>query len=302
NCVVTSPAEIAVPSLVAACLGDGASATRPGLRPPLDLVGRQCRPYDATTRAVVGGVVSLLALVALDCGIGVTVLNLPPWQAFYAAARTVATVGPGEGGGRLPGWYLAYSALAVLATIVVTAVFTASVVNYLHSPRSVRLFGRLARPVRGHVVVVGLGQVGLRLCTELKAAGVPVVAVERDPTATNLRLARLAGVPVLIAHAEDRAVLSRVGLDRAVALAAMGSDELDNVEVAIAALGVCPDLRVVLRAGESDVIAETRSLFHIGEVSNVSAITADRVTQLVAADKRAITTAPLTPDVRCGCL
>jgi Trk K+ transport system NAD-binding subunit len=128
------------------------------------------------------------------------------------------------------------------------------------------------------VVVIGLGQVGLRLCIELRRLGISVVAVERDPRAVNLRLARAAKVPVLIAHAEDREVLKKLSLHRARALAAMGSEDLDNIEVAIAALALAPDLRVVLRAGDDDVITETRSLFRIGEVRNVSALTAFAVT------------------------
>ena len=54
----------------------------------------------------------------------------------------------------------------------------------------------------------------------------------------------------------------------------MGSDDLDNIEIAIAALGIAPETRVVLRAGEGDVVTETRSLFHIGQVVDVSALTA----------------------------
>ena len=92
------------------------------------------------------------------------------------------------------------------------------------------------------------------------------MALERDPRAVNLRLARAAKVPVLIAHGEDREVLKKLSLHRARALAAMGSEDLDNIEVAIAALALAPDLRVVLRAGDDDVITETRSLFRIGEV------------------------------------
>ena len=78
-------------------------------------------------------------------------------------------------------------------------------------------------------------------------------------------------------------MLRRVGLPRARALAAMAADDLDNVEVAIAALAVAPELPIVMRAGESDVIAETRSLFRIGEVCDVSALTAAAVVQSMSA-------------------
>ena len=44
------------------------------------------------------------------------------------------------------------------------------------------------------------------------------------------------------------------------------------------ARAVAPDLPIVLRAGEDDTIAETRSLFAVGEVRDVSALTAAAVT------------------------
>lgn len=152
--------------------------------------------------------------------------------------------------------------------------FTAGIVERSLSVRGAGIIGARTIPRSGHVVVVGLGQVGLRLCLAVRRLGIPVVAVERDPQAANLRLAKAARIPVLIAHAEDRSVLDRLRLPKARALAAMGADELDNLEVAIAALATAPALRVVLRAGDNDVITETRSLFRIGAVCDISAMTA----------------------------
>lgn len=114
-----------------------------------------------------------------------------------------------------------------------------------------------------------LGRSGFACASSYVSSACQLSRVERNPRAVDLRLFRRANIPVLIAHGEDRVVLERLVLQRARALAAMGADDLDNVEVAIAALAVAPELGVVLRAGESDVIAETRSLFSIGEVCDV---------------------------------
>jgi hypothetical protein len=57
----------------------------------------------------------------------------------------------------------------MLATIGLTAMFTAGIVEHLLSGRLISLWGRRVIPQRGHVVVVGMGQVGLRLAAELKA-------------------------------------------------------------------------------------------------------------------------------------
>jgi hypothetical protein len=313
NCQVTSPANVAVPSIIGACVGPDvlAVASLGGestmvlaagegikLRPwprrgwlrrlPGALAG-QARPHDAATRILFIGLAGLAGILALDWILAVTALHQTGIRALYIATRVVATVGPGDADTHAPGWYQVLSSVSMLLTIVFTAVFTAGVINRLLSSRSIGIIGSRTVPTSDHVVVIGLGQVGLRLCIELRRLGISVVAVERNPRAVNLRLARAAKVPVLIGHAEEQEVLKKLSLHHARALAAMGAEDLDNIEVAIAALAVAPDLRVVLRAGDDDVITETRSLFRIGEVRNVSALTAFAVTLgLVGQTPRAV--------------
>ncbi|MGZ4557594.1 MAG: potassium channel family protein [Mycobacteriaceae bacterium] len=298
NCQVTSPANVAVPSIIGACVGPNVLAVssqageptmvlaagegielrqwsrRGWLRRLPGALAGQVRPHDAATRFLFIGLSGLASILLLDWFLAVIALHEKAIRAFYIATRVVATVGPGDAEAHAPDWYQVLSSVSMLLTIVFTAVFTAGVINRLLSSRSIGIIGSRTIPTRDHVVVIGLGQVGLRLCIELRRLGISVVAVERDPRAVNLRLARAAKVPVLIAHGEDRGVLKKLSLHRARALAAMGAEDLDNIEVAIAALALAPDLRVVLRAGDGDVITETRSLFKIGEVRNVSALTA----------------------------
>lgn len=297
NCVITSPSDAAVPSIIAACLGGDALAvdirstppqvlSEAGLAPWRRLGRRRGRPLataisrlrtsDTHTRLLLAGLFGLLTVLVTDFLIATVVLGHDPVRALYIATRIVATVGPGEPD-LAPAWYLVLSSGFMLLTIAFTALLTAGLVERFLGPRGVSIVGARALPTHDHVVVVGLGQVGLRLCTQLRQLGIPVVAIERDPEAANLRLARAAQVPVLIAHAEDRATLDKLALSRARALAAMSALDADNVEVAIAALAVAPRLRVVLRAGEDEVVAETRSLFPIGEVQDVSALTALQV-------------------------
>ncbi|MEU5994657.1 NAD-binding protein [Spirillospora sp. NPDC047418] len=302
NCQVTSPADIAVPAIIGACLGrpvlavdvrsspaavfvetaDGVTseAWRPDRLPRrfLHAVTRQLRPHDVTSRILLTGLAGLAATLLLEWSLAVVVLHRPAAEAFYSAARVVATVGPGESH-PAPGWFLVLSGIGMLLTIGFSAQFTAGIVNRFLSGRSVDIVGPRTLPTRDHVVVVGLGQVSLRLCMALRHLRIPVLAIERDPQAANLRLARAAGIPVLIAHAEDRDVLRRLNLHRARAFAAMGADDLDNVEAAIAALALVPDLRVVLRAGDHAVINETRSLFPIGDVCDIPAMTVRAVTE-----------------------
>lgn len=298
NCQVTSPADVAAPVLLAACLQPELltlSRTAAGLvgarwngdtmhlepyRPPRSVryrarLGKICgqlRPHDGSSRIMLIGLAGLLTVLLADWIWSVALRHLPPVGALFEAARTVSAVGPAAAHGSDA--YLVFSAVSMLVTIVFTAVFTAGMVDRLLAPRSVGIVGSRALPRAGHVVVIGLGQVGLRLCTQLQGLGIGVVAVERNPAAPNLRLARALGVPVVIADATDRFVLHTLGLQRAQAMAAVASDDLDNIAVSVAALAVAPELRVVMRAGEHEAIAETRSLFRIGHVHDLNSLSA----------------------------
>ena len=60
------------------------------------------------------------------------------------------------------------------------------------------------------MIVIGLGQVGLRLCMLLRECGVLVVAVDADPDSETVGLARRLQIPVVIGRGANPAVLRRL--------------------------------------------------------------------------------------------
>ncbi|GFE18973.1 hypothetical protein Sgleb_70200 [Streptomyces glebosus] len=312
DCVPVSPADLLAPTLAGLCVdpdalavwhdGQGAVAVRPQEERLVEtawraspaarrqaLLGRlrgQLQPHDADARLLLIGLLGIVAVLVLDWIWLVGVFHKPVSTAFLEAARVVAGVGPAAPHAGHPG-YEVVSGVAMLVTVGFTALLTAGIVDRLFGPRLVGVLGPRVLPRSGHVIVVGLGQVGLRLCQTLRQLGVPVVGVEREPAAPNLRLARSMGIPVVLAHGEDRAVLARLGLGRARALAAVGSHELDNIAVAVAAHGVAPDVRVVLRAGEDEATAETRALLPLGLTRDIVRTSAAFVTAQLTAERAA---------------
>jgi Trk K+ transport system NAD-binding subunit len=101
-----------------------------------------------------------------------------------------------------------------------------------------------------------------------------VLAVESNPEAPCLRLARAAGIPVAIRRGEDRSTLELLGIRRCAVVAAVTSDDLVNVEVGLAASDLAPGVPVVLRLGDGEVVAETDSLLHLGRICDAHAIVA----------------------------
>lgn len=302
QCDVTSPADLAAASLAGPCVAPdllAVTSTGPaprGVRKVGDVLDEVPisvarlpwwlrRLGQVTAAARVNETGTRILMVGL---LGLAVVLLGDWawltlgeghsavDSFHEAVRVVTTVGPAADPHGNETYGLIASS-AMLATIVFTAMFTAGVVDRLLGPRLTALWGRRSLPRSGHVIVVGLGQVGLRLCRDLRELGIPVVGVERDTDARHLGLVRELGIPAVLGNGGDRALLERIGVHRAAALAAVGSDDRDNIAVSLAAQGIASGLRLVLRAGEREILAETGSLLPLGIIRDVTSLSATYV-------------------------
>jgi voltage-gated potassium channel Kch len=237
----------------------------------------QFRPPDRSSRLLLWSLVGLVGLVLLETLLAIATDHEPVTTALYEATKAITTVGPSGFFEEGSTWARLYGIASMTIALVLTAVFTAALVNRVLSRRLTGIFGTRTIPRAGHVVVVGLGQVGFRLCLELRALGIDTVAVEQDPSAPNVALARSLKLPVVIGRGGDRYVLERLSLGRARALAAVTSDELANISISVAALGVQPGLRTILRAGSNEVTRETAALFPIGVAQDLDRVAAAAV-------------------------
>jgi hypothetical protein len=84
---------------------------------------------------------------------------------------------------------------------------------------------------RGHLVVCGLGQFGLRLATAFDDQGKRVVVVDQAPRSLALSRCRERFIPVLTADATDPEVLRRAGGGRAKQVVAVCGDNNVNAEI-----------------------------------------------------------------------
>lgn len=304
NCSIASPAYIAGFSIIASALlthdaikrtgpasrlswevldvTDGSATHTPFTIPnkwKLQRLGAyvrgQLRPYDFASRAMLTGLFALLAMLITDAIL--LQRDMPIYEAFYSAAAVIAGVTAPES--PHAGWQFVQSGSFMLLTIIFVAMFGAGVVNHILNGRRVGIIGRRVIPRKHHVVIVGLGQVGIRLCKELKLLNIPVVAIEQDENARGVLFARDLNIPVIIGNASDIRTLRRAHVGNAQALLAMASAEQDNISVAVAARTKYPDTLIIMRAGTNDAIEETRSLFSIGEVTDVNGLTAAFVAQ-----------------------
>jgi Trk K+ transport system NAD-binding subunit len=201
-------------------------------------------------------------------------------DAVYFTVETIATVGYGDFNFReQPDWLRAYAVALMAMGAVLAAILFAMLTQLLVSSRLERSFGQSrVGATRNHVIVVGLGSVGLRVVEGLRAAGGRVVVVERDEDNRHLVRARGLGVPVLHGDATDPDVLARANLGAAAAVALLTSDDLVNIETGLAVRDQLgdrwADTPVVVRVFDralGDTLQDTLGFAHVRSTAALAA-------------------------------
>ncbi|NED91077.1 potassium transporter TrkA [Streptomyces sp. SID11233] len=137
--------------------------------------------------------------------------------------------------------------LSGVAGLMLLPLLVAGVLEAFGSLRTASSLRRPPRGLSGHVVLLGLGKIGTRVLVQLRELGIPVVCVEDDPDARGIPVARRLHVPVVIGDVTQEGVLEAAKIRRSRALLALTSIDTTNLEAALYARSVKPNLRVTLR-------------------------------------------------------
>jgi Trk K+ transport system NAD-binding subunit len=170
-----------------------------------------------------------------------------------------------------------------------------------------RLTGKVRgapRPNGGHVIVVGGGDVGMRVMGGLHDLGFDVVLVDRSETARGMSLARNLGLPVVIGDGPSERTLRRAGLDNAIALVSVTSNDMVNLETALQARAFRgDDLRIVLRLFDDDLAHRvsgtlggnvvSRSVSYLAAPAFAAAMLEHKVLRTIAVDRHVLVIADI---------
>ena len=201
-------------------------------------------------------------------------------DAVYFTVETVTTVGYGDFSFRdEPDWLVVFAVALMMAGALFVAVFFALVTNMLVSRRIEESLGRQKiTALRDHVLVIGLGTVGLRVVRQLHEAGRDVVVIEKDERNRHLGQLRALRVPVMIADATLPEILASARLAAASAIAVMTSDDLANLETGLAVrdqLGAhWPAVPVVLRIFDPQLAHSVKETFGFRYVRSTASLAA----------------------------
>jgi voltage-gated potassium channel len=132
----------------------------------------------------------------------------------------------------------------------------------------------VASTYRNHVVVCGLGKVGYRVTKELLRLGEEVVGIECDADIPFLEELQQLDVPVLLGDARTRDMLEKAQISEASAVVACTQDDLTNLDIALDARELKPDIKVVMRMFDGKLAEKVRRGFGIRTAFSTSALAA----------------------------
>jgi voltage-gated potassium channel Kch len=198
----------------------------------------------------------------------------------YFTVETVATVGFGDYSfAAQPSGMVVFGILLIVAGVTLTTTMFALLTNALVSRRLAQSLGHGRIPgMRGHVVLVGLGSVGMKVLEGLLGAGAEVVVIERMENNPYLTEARALQAPLVLGDATLVRTLDAANLSAAAAVAILTSDDLTNIETGLAIRDQLgdrwADVPVVLRVFDRQLGHRLEQSFGFRHVWSTSAIAA----------------------------
>ena len=124
--------------------------------------------------------------------------------------------------------------------------------------------------MRDHVIVCGLGQVGYQVASLLLDLGEPVAVITGKARDEWLRRTRERGAIVELADARDQLALERAFIGSAKVLVACTASDTINIEIALDAKRLRPDMRVIVRVFDRILAERLKSSFGIETISTAA--------------------------------
>lgn len=213
---------------------------------------------------------ALLGLVLLSVGVFSFTLSLPVEDAIYFVVTTVTTTGYGDVSLlKAPLLVKLFGCLLMVLGSAALGILYSLLTGFVVTQRFEELLGRRRMPRHGHVVVLGLGNVGLRLLASLRNAGVPVVLLEHDERNEYLATVRR-DVPSVIGDARSEVVLRAAGVAEARAIVAVTGDDAVNLGAGLLARKIATSARVVIRLFDPDLARKVEASGHVDAALSAS--------------------------------
>ena len=250
-----APADLAASGFVEAALAAPSVAVPPGPADRrLQIPRRPIRTEFLAIPLLLVGIYAT-AIVVFRFTLGLSWID-----ATYFTTTIVTTVGFGDIHLlEAPPWVKMFGVGLMFAGVLLIGLTASLLAVFVVTGTADRLRNELrARRLRNHVVVCGLGSVGMAVARDLFDRGSRVVVI--DPSADDeLHRETNPRCPVIVGDATRPVILHRAGIERARALVACTGNDALNLEIGLTAQSVAEashadrPLRLVLRCFDADL-------------------------------------------------
>jgi len=110
----------------------------------------------------------------------------------------------------------------------------------------------VASTLENHIVLVGLGHLGYRVVESLYEMGKDVAVIELDPAVDTFKAVQKMGVPVIQEDASRSLALEAANIDKAHTIILASQKDSMNLQIALKARSMNPDIHVVIRIFDED--------------------------------------------------
>jgi Trk K+ transport system NAD-binding subunit len=132
----------------------------------------------------------------------------------------------------------------------------------------------VASTYRNHIIVLGVGHVGLRVTRTLVGMGFDVVGIDQKlKPEIDAELASL-GVPIIVMDGRHPQALEKAGLSNAQAFVACTSSDQVNLEVIMRVRDMNPNVRIVARMWDDTFARQMKQFMGVAAVHSASELAA----------------------------
>jgi Trk K+ transport system NAD-binding subunit len=201
-------------------------------------------------------------------------MKLSPIDSTYFVITTLTTTGYGDINVKDAGTAVKlYTCLMMILGSASVAILYSIITDYFVSSRFAEILGRQKVSESGHVIVIGIGNVGFRITETLTKLGHVVVAIDSSANA-KYRSLLAESVTFIVGDGRDDETLKLAGIESAMSVISATHDDAVNLSSCLVAKGINPRVKTVVRLFDGGFARKVERALDIDTALSASRISA----------------------------
>jgi len=199
----------------------------------------------------------IFLIIFLILSASISFMIIEDWSFFKAlwfTVVTISTVGYGDitpqtDLGRIFDILLIVSAISLFAysaSSIAALLIEGNISNYIRYKR----LKKMIETLKDHVIICGLGKTGRIVARELKMAGIPFVAIDKDENTLEKAKEHIPGILAILGDATEDSVLNFAGIRKAKFVVITTQSDADNIFMIATAKTLNPKVKIIARASD----------------------------------------------------